>query len=241
MARTDAAAALTEQQRTRQATLRAATLRDFVELWPQWSLDDPGSMNDMAAAAATLARESHRDSAVLAGSYFEDFRRAENVDGQAQARLADRLDRREAQEAIRGAGLSGAVNARRRGSAMREAMRNGLVKASGAMAQLTLSGGRQTITQSVQADRQARGWTRVTAGNPCAFCAMLASRGAAYRGQSSAGFQAHNHCRCVAEPAYSGSQMPQRNQQFRDLWDEATAGQRDQLNAFRRALESAGA
>lgn len=56
-----------------------------------------------------------------------------------------------------------------------------------------LRAGRETV------QRSARRWRRVTDGNPCGFCAMVASRGPVYHSQESAeGY--HSRCGCTAEP-----------------------------------------
>lgn len=65
-----------------------------------------------------------------------------------------------------------------------------------------LNGGRETITQTVKADPKARGYQRVTSGNACEFCSMLAGRGGVY-GAASADFEAHDRCGCSAEPIYA--------------------------------------
>jgi hypothetical protein len=82
------------------------------------------------------------------------------------------------------------------------AMQHAGVNLSGAAARLALQGGRTGVIESVQADPRALGWARITASHPCYFCAMLASRGAVYKTQQGAGFQAHNHCMCVASPVF---------------------------------------
>ncbi|MGK5728174.1 hypothetical protein [Streptomyces sp. URMC 124] len=46
--------------------------------------------------------------------------------------------------------------------------------------------GRDLINRASQEDRRAVGWARVTDGNPCAFCAMLVSRGAIYKSRATA-------------------------------------------------------
>ncbi|WP_309248668.1 hypothetical protein [Streptomyces sp. MNP-20] len=46
--------------------------------------------------------------------------------------------------------------------------------------------GRDLIIRASQADKRVVGWARVTDGNPCAFCAMLASRGAIYTSRPTA-------------------------------------------------------
>lgn len=245
MARTAEGEQITRRHMADQFAIRRETLADFSELFPGWSLDDPGSFSDVAQAGAILATDRHRTSAGVGADYFERFRRAEGASGSASARLADPPTRDEIAELIRANGLAGAVNARRRGRSTREAMRNALVRASGVVSTTALNGGRHTVERSIQGDRQAQGWQRVTGGNPCAFCAMLASRGPAYRGQASAGFQAHSHCQCAAEPTYPGSRPTPDAQRFREQFDEAQRQAReagelqrgtanDALNAFRR-------
>lgn len=59
---------------------------------------------------------------------------------------------------------------------------------------------RLTVTDSSVADPGARGWRRTGLGG-CDFCRMLLGRGAVYS-EASAAFDAHDHCRCGAEPAF---------------------------------------
>lgn len=61
---------------------------------------------------------------------------------------------------------------------------------------------RETIQLSSVEDPRAAGWQRQAAGG-CVFCRMLAGRGAVYS-QLSADFASHDHCRCVAVPAFEG-------------------------------------
>lgn len=65
---------------------------------------------------------------------------------------------------------------------------------------------RETIRGSSLEDPSARGWQRSTSGG-CSFCQMLASRGVVYS-QSSADFASHDHCKCLAVPAFAGRAKP---------------------------------
>jgi hypothetical protein len=67
---------------------------------------------------------------------------------------------------------------------------------------------RGTVMGSSVADPQSDGWQRVSRGK-CngGFCDMLAGRGAVYRTESSATFGAHDHCHCVAVPAWSDREV----------------------------------
>lgn len=59
---------------------------------------------------------------------------------------------------------------------------------------------RLTVQDSSIRDPGARGWERVGVGE-CEFCQMLLDRGAVYT-EASADFQAHDHCKCDAAPAF---------------------------------------
>lgn len=247
MARTDAGSLLTERHRDRQVRLRAATIEELVAIWPAWSVDNPGSFDSFAEAAAVVTRSSASRSAEVAGGYYEAFRTAEGADGRPATRLAEPPDRARTLIALRATGLDGTVRALRAGRSMDAARDIGFTRVAGAVGRLALDGGNRTVLGSVSADRQARGWARVTSGDPCAFCAMLAGRGGVYRSEGTAGFQAHNHCACTVEPSYTGrvEHMPERNQQFRQMWREAQSQpappgmNSDALNKFRRHFEAA--
>lgn len=60
---------------------------------------------------------------------------------------------------------------------------------------------RQTVTYSAIQDRAARGWARAGSGSACDFCSMLLDRGAVYT-EATADFESHDHCGCVAVPAF---------------------------------------
>lgn len=66
---------------------------------------------------------------------------------------------------------------------------------------------RYTIAGSATADPGAQGWQRAGDGNSCAFCLTLVSRGVVYS-ESSANFASHDHCGCMAVPAWIGEPVP---------------------------------
>ena len=65
---------------------------------------------------------------------------------------------------------------------------------------------RDTVMTSATEDPEAQGWQRSASGG-CAFCQMLAARGAVYR-SNTVDFGAHPHCQCVAVPAFTGRPVP---------------------------------
>lgn len=243
MARTEAGAALTQEHRRQQLTLRAATLRDLVALW---ATIDPanlaGTIGPFTQAAAVLVRARNRDSSGLAARYFRTFRTVEGIAGTATARLAQVPAAEAVTGALRGSALTGIINARKRGLSPASAARNGLVKVSGSAANLVIGGSRDTILGSIVADPAGARWQRITAGDPCAFCALIASRGAVFTAETS-DFESHDHCACEPEPAYPGSRMTDRARFWSEQFDRAqqdvsvTGTSNDALNRFRRLHE----
>lgn len=245
MARTAAGDALTEAHRQGQLRLRAQALRDFTAVWPVWTGDEQ-SFHRLLDVAVPLLRAHHTLSASLAASYFTGFRTAERVGGNAAPVLADPLREGQIRGTLYVTGLDMTRQALLAGQSPQAAMQTALVRTSGTATRLTLNGGRDTVLLSSSEDRRARGWARVTSGKACAFCATLASRGAAYLSESTAEFQAHDHCSCTAEVMYDGAALPPSSQKWDRLWDEAMREAKkngeplgtsaNSLNAFRRHL-----
>lgn len=132
-----------------------------------------------------------------------------------------------------------------RGRPLQAARDESFIEAAGAGSRHVLTGGRRSLLTLLESDPQAVGWVRVTDGDPCAFCAMLASRGITYTSEASAGLKAHDRCACTAEIAYSrNGPLPGRAQDFRDLWAEVVGfapnnrySGAEAIRAFRREYE----
>lgn len=58
-----------------------------------------------------------------------------------------------------------------------------------------------TVTDNTAKDDAAVGWSRHTRPDGCAFCRMLAGRGAVYK-QSTVRFASHGNCHCTARPEF---------------------------------------
>lgn len=102
------------------------------------------------------------------------------------------------------------------------------------------AGERETVEATIEDADEILGWRRVTDGDPCAFCALLASRGAVYltaqsatsvvgrrgvaRGARGLGESYHDGCSCVAEPLYAHEDEPQSVLDLQEQWRTATAG-----------------
>lgn len=237
MAITEDGANLTTQHRQAQLAIRARALQDFVRLWPTWTGDDE-SFQRLLAAVLPLVTVYRGLSAALSRTYFDSFRRAEGVAGSAVAVLVPEMPQAEIFGTLHLTGAEMTSRALSAGVAPEKARQAALVRTSGTVTRLVLDAGRTTVTESVASDKHALGWARVTAGQPCAFCVLLASRGPVYK-EHTVAFEAHDHCSCAPEPFYKGSAWPGRAREFRELYDRVASGTENPVNELRRALNGA--
>lgn len=242
MASTRNAARLTEAHRQAQLRLGAQTVAQMRAAWRLVDFDDlDGTTGDWLRVAVPIIRAQSRTSSTLAANYYRTFRGMEL--GLAAGAFTPPIAAPPAVEAITTSlTVTGPATVKRAtalGRSAVEAMTLGEARTAAASMRQALAGGRDTLMRSVSTDNAALGYARATSGNSCAFCAMLASRGPVYD-ESSADFQSHDGCSCTAEPVFSrDAAWPAGSREYADLWDEATAGETDQLNAFRRALSGA--
>jgi hypothetical protein len=251
MAKTAAGAELTKAHHAAQLAVRAGSLTNLVKLW---KIVDPadlgGTIDTFIEAAVLLAGQGFDRSAGTSSRYYSLFRRVEGIGGAAPVVLATRTPAAVVAGDLRGAALKGIIDARRAGLPIEPAKTRGLVRVVGALGKLVLAGGQRTITGSVQRDPQAIGWGRVTSGDPCAFCRMVAGRGATYKTEKSASFEPHDGCGCSAEPLFKGGSPPAQAAEYAREWNEAqrrarqdgtasTGTSNDQLNNYRRYLAGA--
>jgi hypothetical protein len=161
-------------------------------------------------------------------------------------------DNRAAQTSLIVTGPANIESKKRRGKSPEQAAREAVVEAGGSAARHVLTGGRTQHLEMIREDPAKPAWIRVTDGDPCAFCAMLASRGPVYQSKWTAthvvqktakrppGAIYHDNCGCTAEAVFTETQAwPGRGREFQKLWYEATNGMsgKDAINAFRRAYE----
>lgn len=189
-----------QRHRQLQLALRAGTLRQVLRLWPLFDLERLAeTWPAFREALATLIAARHADSVGLASSYYRAARLDAGITGTAPIVAAALPPAEQLAVSLDVVGLFGARRLLAQGR--RDVAAQTLVKVSGAVGRHVLNGGRRTLTETIQADPRARGYERVTSGNACGFCEMLAGRGAVY-GEASADFEAHDHCACGAEPVF---------------------------------------
>jgi len=249
--RADSSVALAASARMVQVAVRARLLQDVARLWP---VLDPKRLNETfpgwLRAMMLLLRNYHGQSAAAASVFYRKARADAILSPTPRALI--KLAPAPAEEWMaRALGYAGP------GLLERDTVKpqTALATTLGTSARIVLDGGRRTVLDTAQADPVAVGWYRVTDGDPCAFCALMAARpviggrGAIYQNEQTAGrnadarftgsgqFKFHNNCGCSVAPMFSRDQgMPEVNQQAAEVY--LNRGKGDALNAFRRAWES---
>ena len=249
---------LAENYRRASLTLRSAFMRDMLALWPLLRSDDlSGSSPDWLRLAIVLVQRYRDLSGTLGSQYVTRARLLDLGKGHGPALVPSHMPDEQIIRTLLHTGPG--VLSRSRdllGLDERRARDNALTQTLQASSRLVLDGGRDVVDRTVRADDAALGWMRVTDGDPCSFCAMLASRGAVYKDRASAGavdarkvygddakgFTStwHNGCGCQVVPVFSrNALMPDAAKRAADLWERATDGLStdDAARAFRRAVE----
>ncbi|MBB1253178.1 hypothetical protein H3146_07310 [Streptomyces sp. OF3] len=204
---------------------------------------------DWISAVQAIVDQYAAASGALAADWYEAQRRAAGVDEAFRVTVAEPPPAEQSEASLRWASKD--VWPRdpddpRTTPAQREPIERRIEQASrkaeGAAEKLVLDTGRATVQQAVREDRQATGWARTAALNACAFCKMLALRGAVYE-QDTANFQAHDGCHCGVAPIFRGQrfELSDKAKEWERLYREYAAPHSgDQLRRFRRALAEHG-
>jgi hypothetical protein len=101
-----------------------------------------------------------------------------------------------------------------------------LQRAGDATQRYVQQAGRDTITESVLGDPAKAKWARAPQGETtCAFCLILASRGAVYLTRETAGAvnRYHNACDCQPTPSWDGS-VPYDEDALYAVYNDARSG-----------------
>lgn len=204
------------------------------QTWPSW----------LEVMLRTL-RRYHSQSADEAALFYRATRQLELGDP-GEAKLADPPSEEWVSRAL-GYAAPGAYQRQIAAKASPEqANRSALVQTLGTSSRIAMDGHRTTIEQSAKADRAALGYYRVTDGDPCAFCALMASRGMVYKNEDTAGarandsftgpglFKFHNDCGCTIAPGFKrGVALTGVAAEAAKVYENR--GEGDALAAFRKA------
>lgn len=168
---------------------------DLAALWAQLT---PGTVGDgLFTVLPALVGDYGDAAATLTAEWYEQARAELNVPGTYAASLttADL-----GAEALAGWGTDLARND----------WDTALARISGGLTKRVMTASRDTVMTNTDSDPQARGWQRKARPDGCGFCQMVAGRGTVFRGRTTASFASHDHCRCVALPAFGGRPVPVR-------------------------------
>lgn len=205
---------------------------------------------DMSPGVVTLWDDSRASTDVLGG----------NTDDAEIVMLPPTLDERATVASLLAAG-PGSVK-HRMPAPRDESMAVGLSNAVGAVIEKSINGGREYARAYANASPDVVGWQRITDSDPCAFCALLASRGPRYfnlariaatdakytsddgdDGEEAA--KVHFHCKCSLIPVFDGSPEPLSGwaRTAREVWEmesnlPAGSGWKDRRREYRRRYDN---
>lgn len=232
--------------RVAQLAVRAQLLRDVARLWPLLDAKRLDATFPGWLSAMSMLVRSYRGQSSQVAS--RAYRASREIATQSPApRSLIKLAPDPSPEWLaRAFGYSGP------GMLQRDTVRpnTALSTTMGTASRIVLDGGRETTIETVKADPVAIGFYRVTDGAPCAFCALLASRGVVpkstlYRSEdsfdaSNARFtgpgmaKVHNDCGCSMAASFSRDQeLPAINRKAAEVY--ANRGDGNTLVAFRKA------
>lgn len=194
-------------------------LRDLVAFWQSLNLDNPQASRDaLLAYVPTLSDRYGKVAATLAAQWYDQERALADVERRFRARPSPPVDQARPIGTTRR--LAGHL-----WTDQPEALLPGLVDK---LTEYVLQPGRDTIADNTYRDPAKARWARIPSGpTTCAWCLMLASRGAVYGSAADAGKSSkyHGHCDCVATPSWSASDLPAGYDPdaLRQAWKDAEA------------------
>lgn len=202
-----AQASRAREHQSAQRGLIVVMLRELAKLWPRL---DPHVLNRtrpgwVRANHAVIDRYA-RMSVGLAGDYYDEERLFARATGRFTAPFPDPPPLEQVDASLRWATKNlwdPAPGDERRTDPLGRRVPAAKQKTDAVASKFVADAGRAVILGAVAQDRAAIGWARQARPDACAFCRLLATRGAVY-GEATAGFQAHDGCSCVAVPLFDG-------------------------------------
>lgn len=240
-----------ETHQAAQVALALLVAAALAKLWPHL-LADPSKVPAFKAAVAQEVRQHAAASATLAVRHYAGQRQAAGVTAPFRPQVAELPSVEEigamVDEALAGLDLR---------------VPDELTVAQDRLATMAgstvLDTGGRTLLGNIGQDRAARGYARVPEAGACAFCLMLASRGAVYKHDRSGGrgdsfaasnarfhdgkvpssIKVHDNCECQPEPVFGAYEPTARARAGEALWVLATRGRSGQRarDAYRAAVD----
>ncbi|MEU9442873.1 hypothetical protein AB0D42_18510 [Streptomyces sp. NPDC048304] len=204
-----------------------------------------GSVPDWLAVMQAVVEQYARTSSSLAADFYDAQREAAGVPGVFTVPVADPPSPEQTEASLRWATKDlwpRDPEDPKTTDAQREPIETRLAqaekKAEQVAQKLVVDAGRGTVREAVRQDRQATAWARSAALGACAFCRLLAIRGAVYE-RETADFRAHDGCHCGVIPVFKGQRFelsPHAREWERIYREYAAPHSGDQLRRFRLAL-----
>jgi hypothetical protein len=244
-----------ERHRVEQLAIRARFVRELLRLWPLINVADlDRTALAWIQAVADLILLFRRESASTALRYYSTVRRIDTGEDLPDIDLYENFGLGDPNRIRTSLLVTGPVAFKQRiarGVPELRAWELSKADVAGAASRHVMNGGREMVMDTAEKDKVAVRFARITGDDPCAFCAMLASRGPEYltefsattvrAGRPRAGQSFHDRCQCSILPLFDENPAKgwtERSLQFSKLWEDSTKGYSgtDALNAFRRAL-----
>lgn len=210
---------LTEIHRLGQVALaaeHAVVVQDFVSLIDLADID--GSVARWFAAMESTTVNGHRLSQEMSENYLRSFTLAEIGEGTEFVRPL--FPQAQLVEDLRVAGPVRMKTLIGQGVDPEQALQVAMSESVRRSMTAVLAGGRDLIDKSVRYRGRSGRYRRVTGGQACAFCAMLASRGPVYS-EKTAYFRSHHVCGCSAEPVFGEWEPNEREALWRASYRQA--------------------
>lgn len=208
------------------AHINAATARKLVGFWKRIDPDkmDRKAMIDFVTAVVRQITSAYGEiAAVAAAEFYDEVREIGGFGGKAAVPVAGRPPEEQLKAVVRW-GIGPLWEDTPRPDAA-------LARLQGSTSRLALQPGRLTTYEMVK--RDGARYAHVPRGKTCAFCLMLASRGAVYHSEQP---HYHDHCDCVSVPVFSDDDLPGINREMHEAWQSVTRGHRDQMAVWEKYI-----
>lgn len=223
--------------------------REFATIWHKLNLDKPGALaSPLAEVLLEIADKYGAAAATLAADWYDEARDAAGMPGSFQVPVAAPPTQGRVNALARW-GVGPLFGADPRGDVA-------LTLLSGGLQRLILNQARDTTFDAVATDPVGARYARHASANACAFCALMATRGATYASESSAlttsghgsrplGEKYHDDCHCAVVEVFPGQDY--REAPYVKAWRAAYADApttngridlRDTLSSMRQTLGS---
>jgi hypothetical protein len=161
--------------------ISTAAINDSYAIWQNiGDIADPGAKAVLAQALEEAIGPYWEASSMVGAEWYEQSRRL-SLDDSAPVLYADTAEAPDSSRwwSLAGAAINTELDEKTAGT--------GLSLLAGGVQKTTYNGSRETVATNAFRDTTVTGYQRVPQSGCCAFCAMLASRGAVYSSESAAG------------------------------------------------------